>query len=50
MAIKLWDWEKKERTQMRYLKRGDIFCFTYDKQNCTLNVKANHWILSGKRA
>lgn len=33
MAIKLWDWEKKERTQMRYLKRGDIFCFTYDKQN-----------------
>ena len=33
MAIKLWDWEKKPSTQMRYLKRGDIFCFVYDEHS-----------------
>ena len=28
--IKLWSWEKKPRTMLRYLKIGDIFCFRYD--------------------
>lgn len=25
----LWGWEKKERTMLRYIKPGDIFCFQY---------------------
>jgi len=29
--IKLWDWEKKKRTMLRYIKSGDIFCFQYDE-------------------
>ena len=29
-VIKLWSWEKKPRTMLRYLKIGDIFCFRYD--------------------
>ncbi|MBP5529451.1 MAG: leucine-rich repeat protein [Lachnospiraceae bacterium] len=33
MSIKIWDWEKKPSTQMRYLKRGDIFCFVYDEHS-----------------
>ena len=28
--IKIWGWEKKPRTMLRYLKIGDIFCFQYD--------------------
>ena len=28
--IKLWGWEKKPRTMLRYIKIGDIFCFQYD--------------------
>ena len=32
MAVKLWSREKKERTQTRYLKQGDIFSFFYDNQ------------------
>lgn len=28
--IKLWGWEKKPRTMLRYIKIGDIFCFKYD--------------------
>ena len=31
MAIKLWNWEKKPSTSPGRLKRGDIFCFEYDK-------------------
>lgn len=29
--IKLWDWEKKPRTMLRYIKIGDIFCFKLDE-------------------
>lgn len=25
--IKLWGWDKKPRTMLRYIKSGDIFCF-----------------------
>lgn len=28
--IKIWGWEKKPRTMLRFLKIGDIFCFKYD--------------------
>lgn len=28
--IKLWGWDKKPRTMLRYIKIGDIFCFKYD--------------------
>ncbi len=28
--IKIWGWEKKPRTMLRFLKSGDIFCFKYD--------------------
>ena len=28
--IKIWGWEKKPRTMLRYIKPGDIFCFRYD--------------------
>ena len=28
--IKIWGWEKKPRTMLRYIKFGDIFCFRYD--------------------
>ena len=27
---KIWGWEKKLRTMLRYIKIGDIFCFKYD--------------------
>ena len=29
--IKIWGWEKKQRTLLRYIKIGDIFCFKYDE-------------------
>lgn len=29
--IKIWGWEKKTRTMLRYIKIGDIFCFKYDE-------------------
>ncbi len=29
--IKIWGWEKKPRTMLRFLKIGDIFCFKYDE-------------------
>ena len=29
--IKIWGWEKKPRTMLRYIKTGDIFCFRYDE-------------------
>ena len=32
MAIKLWEREKKEYTQSRYIKQGDIFSFFYENQ------------------
>ncbi len=28
--IKIWGWEKKPRTMLRYIKPGDIFCFKFD--------------------
>lgn len=28
--IKIWGWEKKPRTMLRYIKIGDIFCFKFD--------------------
>ncbi len=28
--IKIWGWDKKPRTMLRFLKSGDIFCFKYD--------------------
>jgi len=28
--LKLWGWEKKPRTMLRYIKTGDIFCFRFD--------------------
>lgn len=28
--IKIWGWEKKPRTMLRFLKIGGIFCFKYD--------------------
>lgn len=27
MQIKMWDWEKKEKTMRRFIKPGNIFCF-----------------------
>lgn len=27
---KIWGWDKKPRTMLRYIKMGDIFCFQYD--------------------
>lgn len=29
--IKVWGWDKKERTMIRYIKNGDIFCFKLDE-------------------
>ena len=30
--LTLWNWEKKERTMLRYIKAGDIFCFQYNEK------------------
>lgn len=30
--IKIWGWEKKERTMLRFIKNGDIFCFRFDEK------------------
>lgn len=30
--IKLWRWEEKPRTMLRYVKPGNIFCFRYNEQ------------------
>lgn len=33
--LKIWGWDKKERTMVRYIKNGDIFCFKlYEKEYC----------------
>lgn len=29
--LKIWGWDKKERTMVRYIKNGDIFCFKLDE-------------------
>lgn len=29
--LKIWGWDKKERTMVRYIKNGDIFCFKMDE-------------------
>ncbi|MDE6916055.1 MAG: immunity 26/phosphotriesterase HocA family protein [Lachnospiraceae bacterium] len=31
MSVKIWDWDKKKRTMLRFIKPGDIFCFPYDQ-------------------
>ncbi len=28
--VKIWGWDKKPRTMLRYIKIGDIFCFKFD--------------------
>lgn len=28
--IKIWEWDKKPRTMLRYINMGDIFCFKFD--------------------
>lgn len=30
--LKIWKWNKKPRTMIRFIKNGDIFCFTFDKE------------------
>ncbi|PIT58695.1 immunity 26/phosphotriesterase HocA family protein [Snodgrassella alvi] len=30
--FKLWGWDKKPRTMLRFIKAGDIFCFKLDEQ------------------
>ncbi|PIT55385.1 immunity 26/phosphotriesterase HocA family protein [Snodgrassella alvi] len=30
--FKLWSWDKKPRTMLRFIKAGDIFCFKLDEQ------------------
>ncbi|MCX4300112.1 MAG: immunity 26/phosphotriesterase HocA family protein [Lachnospiraceae bacterium] len=30
--IKIWGWNKKKRTMIRYIKPGDIFCFELSEQ------------------
>jgi len=29
--IKIWGWDKKPRTMLRFIKPGDIFCFRFDE-------------------
>lgn len=29
MFVKIWGWDKKKRTMLRFIKPGDIFCFQY---------------------
>ena len=30
-GLTLWNWDKKQRTMLRYIKAGDIFCFQYNE-------------------
>jgi len=30
--IKIWGWDKKPRTMLRFIKPGDIFCFQFNEQ------------------
>ena len=30
--IKIWGWDKKKRTMLRFIKSGDIFCFELKNQ------------------
>ncbi len=30
--IKIWGWDKKKRTMLRFIKPGDIFCFELENQ------------------
>lgn len=30
--IRIWGWDKKERTMIRFIKKGDIFCFKFDEK------------------
>jgi hypothetical protein len=32
--LTLWEWDRKKRTMLRYIKAGDIFCFQYDEDTC----------------
>lgn len=31
--IKIWGWDKKVRTMLRFIKSGDIFCFKFNNQS-----------------
>jgi hypothetical protein len=31
--IKIWGWDKKIRTMLRFIKAGDIFCFEFDDRS-----------------
>ncbi len=31
-TIKIWGWDKKKRTMLRFIKSGDIFCFELKSQ------------------
>ena len=50
MAMKFWNWEKKPRSTPGRIKRGDIFCFEYDKNTYCFgriieNMPKEHCIL-----
>jgi hypothetical protein len=32
--FKIWGWEKKKRTMIRFIKPGDIFCFQFNETVC----------------
>ncbi|WP_051227894.1 Imm26 family immunity protein [Oceanospirillum beijerinckii] len=38
MKIKIWGWGKKERTMLRFLKPGDIFCFLISDKTFSIGL------------
>ncbi|MCE0559024.1 Imm26 family immunity protein [Motilimonas sp. E26] len=38
MKLKIWGWDKKPRTMLRYIKPGDIFCFELKEETFALNL------------
>jgi hypothetical protein len=30
--LTIWNWDRKQRTMLRYIKAGDIFCFQYNER------------------
>lgn len=41
MKLKIWGWDKKERTMLRFLKSGDIFCFLLSESTFALGLNKN---------
>lgn len=39
MKLKIWGWDKKERTMIRFLKAGDIFCFLISDKTFSIGLK-----------